>query len=152
MGARINFVFKDDLNSAVVLYSHWGETEWRRDLAMALQHSKPRWTDSSYATRMMISYLMQDSILEETGFGIFSISGPNYDLGDTTVIVDLINQTVKDDQANTVKWDVFLLAYLPVLTEQSATQGHVANKSGAQSVVGLRPTLFFDTMEELCIR
>jgi len=121
MGARINFVFKDDLNSAVVLYSHWGETEWRRDLAMALQHSKPRWTDSSYATRMMISYLMQDSILEETGFGIFSISGPNYDLGDTTVIVDLINQTVKDDQANTVKWDVFLLAYLPVLTEQNAT-------------------------------
>jgi hypothetical protein len=88
---------------------------------MALQHSKPRWTDSSYATRMMISYLMQDSILEETGFGIFSISGPNYDLGDTTVIVDLINHTVKDDQANTVKWDVFLLAYLPVLTEQSAT-------------------------------
>ena len=121
MGARINFVFKDDFNSAVVLYSHWGETEWRRDLAMALQHSKPRWTDSSYATRMMISYLMQDSILEETGFGIFSISGPNYDLGDTTVIVDLINHTVIDDQGNSVGWDVFLLAYLPVLSEQSAT-------------------------------
>ena len=123
MGARINFVFKDDLSSAVVLYSHWGETEWRRDLAMALQHSKPRWTDSSYATRMMISYLMQDSILEETGFGIFSISGPNYDLGDTTVFVDLINHTVTDDQGYTVSWNLFLEAYLPVLSEQSATQG-----------------------------
>ena len=121
MGARINFVFKDDLSSAVVLYSHWGETEWRRDLAMALQHSKPRWTDSSYATRMMISYLMQDSILEETGFGIFSISGPNYDLGDTTVFVDLINHTVTDDQGYTVSWNLFLEAYLPVLSEQSAT-------------------------------
>lgn len=121
MGARINFVFKDDFNSAVVLYSHWGETEWQRDLAMALQHSKPRWTDSSYATRMMISYLIQDSVLEETGFGIFSISGPNYDLGDTTVIVDLINHTVIDDQRNSVGWDVFLLAYAPVLSGQSAT-------------------------------
>ena len=121
MGARINFVFKDDLSSAVVLYSHWGETEWRRDLAMALQHSKPRWTDSSYATRMMISYLMQDSILEETGFGIFSISGPNYDLGDTTVFVDLINHTVTDDQGYTVSWNLFLEAYLPALSEQSAT-------------------------------
>lgn len=115
MGARINFVFKDDLNSAVVLYSHWGETEWRRDLAMALDHAKPRWTDSSYATRMIISYLMQDSILEETGFGIFSVTGPNYHMGDTTVIVDLINQTVIDDQNNTVSWETFLLAYSPNL-------------------------------------
>lgn len=121
MGARINFVFKDDLNSAVVLYSHWGETEWRRDLAMAMEHAKPRWSDSSYATRMMISYLIQDSVLEETGFGIFSISGPNYDLGDTTVIVDLINNTIIDDQKNVVGWDVFLLAYAPVLIDSNGT-------------------------------
>ena len=58
MGARINFIFKEsDNRPAVVLYSHWGETEWQRDLAMALEHSKPRWIDDSYATRMMISYL-----------------------------------------------------------------------------------------------
>jgi hypothetical protein len=48
MGARINFVFKDVQTRCilhVVLYSHWGETEWQRDLAMALQHAKPRWRD-----------------------------------------------------------------------------------------------------------
>jgi hypothetical protein len=118
MGARINFVFKDSGSSAVVLYSHWGETEWRRDIAMALEHSKTRWSDDSYATRMMISYLMQDSILEETGFGIFSISGPNYDMGDTTVIIDLSNNTIIDDQGNVVGWDVFILAYAPFLVEQ----------------------------------
>jgi len=118
MGARINFVFKDSGNSAVVLYSHWGETEWRRDLAMALEHAKPRWSDDSYATRMMISYFMQDSILEETGFGIYSITGPNYDMGDTTVIVDLSNHTVIDEQRNVVAWDVFILAYAPFLVEQ----------------------------------
>jgi hypothetical protein len=49
MGARINYVFKDeDPHPSVVLYSHWGETEWQRDLAMALQHSKPRWADIAY--------------------------------------------------------------------------------------------------------
>jgi len=32
MGARINYVFKDSLTKpSVVLYSHWGETEWQRD-------------------------------------------------------------------------------------------------------------------------
>ena len=111
MGARINFVFKDDLNSAVVLYSHWGQTEWERDLAMAMNHAKPRWGDSSYATRMMISYLIQDSILEETGFGIYSITGTNYDLGEQTVVIDLINQTVTDSVP--VKWDNFIQAFLP---------------------------------------
>ena len=119
MGARINFVFKDDLNSAVVLYSHWGETEWRRDLAMALQHSKPRWTDSSYATRMMISYLMQDSILDETGFGIYAITGTNFDLGETTVVIDIAKETISHVGSTvTVDWDKFIAAYLPVLVEQ----------------------------------
>ncbi len=61
MGARINYVFKDsETGPMVVLYSHWGETEWQRDLAQALQHAKPRWDDSSYGTRMIISYLMAD--------------------------------------------------------------------------------------------
>jgi hypothetical protein len=120
MGARINFVFKDELSSAVVLYSHWGETGWRRDIAMALEHAKPRWTDPSYATRMMISYLIQDSVLDEHGFGIYSITGTNYDLGETTVIVDLINHTVIDEQGNAVGWDVFVLAYAPVAAEVGA--------------------------------
>ena len=111
MGARINFVFKDDLDSAVVLYSHWGQTEWQRDLAMAMNHAKPRWTDSSYATRMMISYLIQDSVLEETGFGIYSITGDNYDLGEQTVVIDFVNKTVTDNVP--VKWDNFIQAYLP---------------------------------------
>jgi hypothetical protein len=120
MGARINYVFKDSLTEpSVVLYSHWGETEWQRDLAMALQHSKPRWIDSSYATRMMISYLTQDSTLEETGFGIYAVNGPDYNLGDPTVVIDFIEMTVYGvDSMTKVKWDNFVSAYLPVLVEQ----------------------------------
>jgi hypothetical protein len=98
MGARINFVFKDsEEGPSVVLYSHWGQTEWQRDLAMAMQHAKPRMLDSSYATRMMISYLIQDSVLDETGFGIYAINGNNYDLGDQTVVIDFTNNTITDN-------------------------------------------------------
>jgi hypothetical protein len=126
MGARINYIFKDsDEQPAVALYSHWGETEWQRDLAMALQHSKPRWKDYSYGTRMMISYFMQDSILEETGFGIYAVNGPNYELGDLTVVVDMTNQTIYEVGSSIhVKWDDFVQAYNPkVYAEASAVEG-----------------------------
>jgi hypothetical protein len=118
MGARINFVFQDsEKGPRVVLYSHWGETEWQRDLAMALQHSKPRLNDSAYGTRMIISYLMQDSILEETGFGIYAIDGNGLDLGETTVLVDFTTNTVTDRVS--VPFDKFINAYHPkVLAEQ----------------------------------
>jgi hypothetical protein len=119
MGARINFVFKDVEDEAhVVLYSHWGETEWQRDLAMALQHSKPRWKDYAYFTRMMISYFIQDSVLEETGFGIYAITGTNFELGETTIVIDIAKETIyeagKDLQ---VDWQLFINAYLPSLVE-----------------------------------
>ena len=126
MGARINYVFKDeDPHPSVVLYSHWGETEWQRDLAMALQHSKPRWADIAYGTRMMISYLMQDSVLEETGFGIYAVNGPNYDLGEFTVVVDMTNQTIYEVGSNVhVQWEDFVQAYNPkVYAETSAGNG-----------------------------
>jgi hypothetical protein len=116
MGARINFVFKDVEDEAhVVLYSHWGETEWQRDLSMALDHAKPRWSDYAYCTRMVISYLMQDSILEETGFGIYAITGTNFDLGETTVVIDIAKETINQVGSDTkVNWDSFVQAYLPV--------------------------------------
>jgi len=118
MGARINYIFKDsEKGPLVVLYSHWGETEWQRDLAMALQHSKPRWTDSAYGTRMIISYLMQDSILEETGFGIYAIDQDGYELGEFTVLVDFTTKTVTDKVS--IDFDKFVNAYAPeIFAEQ----------------------------------
>jgi hypothetical protein len=120
MGARINFVFKDsepavgEPSSYVVLYSHWGQDSWETDIAEALAHAKPRWEDYSYATRMMISYLIQDSILDETGFGIYAINDETYDLGEQTVIIDFINKTVTD--IHSVKFEAFVNAYGPQLT------------------------------------
>ena len=104
MGARINFVFKDsepaigEPSAWVVLYSHWGADSWEYDIANAINHAAKRiaMDDTSYTTRMMISYLMSETILDETGYGIFAISGPNSYLYDETVVIDLINKTVND--------------------------------------------------------
>jgi hypothetical protein len=124
MGARINYIFKDveaavdEPASHVVLYSHWGETEWQRDIAMALLHAKPRWSDASYFTRMIMSWLMQDSVFSDTGFGIYAINDINEDLGDTTVVIDISKETIIDNQGNVLDWQLFIEAYLPVaLTE-----------------------------------
>ena len=67
MGARCTFVFKQSEDLAVALYSHWGEDSMYVDLAQALQHAAVRKGDNEYYVRMAISYLMQDSILDETG-------------------------------------------------------------------------------------
>jgi hypothetical protein len=95
MGARINYVFKDDTDTSVVLYSHWGQTDWVCETAGALEHSRARWGDTSYATRMMISYFIRDSILDETGFGIYAINNVgSMDLGEQTVVIDVFNNNV----------------------------------------------------------
>jgi hypothetical protein len=112
MGARINFVFKDsESGPAIVLYSHWGQDSWQSDLAEALSHARPRLQDSSYGTRMIISYLIQHNILDETGFGIYAIEANNYDLGEQTVIVDFTNKTVTDNVP--VEFEAFINAYVP---------------------------------------
>ena len=112
MGARINYVFTDGSDSSVVLYSHWGQNGWEQDIARALQHATPRWNDSSYGTRMIISYLIQDSILDETGFGIYAINNVgSMDLGEQTVVIDFVSKQITDNHP--VAWEAFINAYAP---------------------------------------
>lgn len=97
MGARINFVFKgyENEKSHVTLYSHWGETRWRDDLAMALDKARPRWSDPSYGIRIVVSQLIGTNWDSETDYGLFT-STDGEDLWDTTVVVDFTKQTVND--------------------------------------------------------
>jgi len=74
MGARVNYIFDDGSDSLVVLYSHWGADSIAEDLDMAFEHAQKRKGDYSYWTRMVISYLIKDSLMQETNFGIFAIS------------------------------------------------------------------------------
>jgi len=97
MGARINFVFDDGTESLAVLYSHWGENTWQDDLAGALFHAQIRQGDHSYFTRMVISHLIKEDIMRETGFGIYAIGRDDIGKGlDKTVVLDLLSNTVTD--------------------------------------------------------
>lgn len=66
---NIYFVFPKQ-NEMVELYSNWGGYNVDKWLSAAIAHAKPRWDDDSYATRMVISHILYDSILDETGWGI----------------------------------------------------------------------------------
>jgi hypothetical protein len=113
MGARCTFVFKQSEDLAVALYSHWGEDSMYQDLAQALQHAAVRSGDKEYYVRMAISYLMQDSVLDETGFGIYACD-PN-DLGfmDHPILIDLTDNTISHDSVNHKDIDSFIKYNLP---------------------------------------
>ena len=113
MGARCTFVFKQSEDLAVALYSHWGEDEMYVDLARALQHAAPRKGDNEYYVRMAISYLMQDSILEETGFGIYACNPNRMEWMDHPILIDLTNNTVSHDNVDHKDIDSFIAYNLP---------------------------------------
>jgi hypothetical protein len=113
MGARCTFVFKQKEDLAVALYSHWGEDSMYEDLARALQHAAVRNGDAEYYTRMAISYLLKDSIMDETGFGLYACN-PNTALSymDHPILIDLTDNTITHDDVEH-KIDNFINYNLP---------------------------------------
>ena len=97
MGARCTFVFKQSEDLAVALYSHWGEDSMHSDLAHALQHAAVRKSDTEYYTRMAVSYLLQDSILDETGFGLYACNPNDLGFADHPILIDITNNTITDE-------------------------------------------------------
>jgi hypothetical protein len=80
------------------LYSHWGETSWREDLALALTAAQKRikMADISYATRIIIDQLTKDGRDSETGFGIY-LADTTENYYDTVVEIDMTTQMVNDE-------------------------------------------------------
>jgi hypothetical protein len=97
MGARCTFVFKQSEDLAVALYSHWGEDAMHSDLAQALQHAVVRKSDNEYYTRMAVSYLLKDSILDETGFGLYACNPNDLGWAEHPILIDLTNNTITDE-------------------------------------------------------
>ena len=127
MGARCTFVFKQSEDLAVALYSHWGEDSMYQDLAQALQHAAVRSGDREYYVRMAISHLLKDSILDETGFGIYACN-PN-DLGfmDHPILIDLTDNTISHDNVDHKSIGSFIDYNLPssVLSTVGASSAEV---------------------------
>jgi hypothetical protein len=97
MGARCTFIFKQSEDLAVALYSHWGEDSMHSDLAEALQHAALRFGDTEYYTRMAVSYLLKDSILDETGFGLYACNPNDLGFADHPILIDLTDNTITDE-------------------------------------------------------
>ena len=78
MGNRVNYVFlPDEANSneaVTVLYIHNARNNGADDLALALDKARPRWSDSYYGKRIIISQLIGEDLWDsEIGAGLFSI-------------------------------------------------------------------------------
>lgn len=98
MGDRIVYTIKQDKDLSVNLYSHWGGYGRFEDLARALKAAEPRWSDSSYATRIIVSQLIGDEWNSELGFGLWASNGQGDYGGDhPDIIIDLVNKTVTDE-------------------------------------------------------
>lgn len=95
MGARTNFELKD-YKGSVWLYSHWGGDDKSTDFAKALEHARPRWGDTPYAIRMVVSYFIKDNILGDTGYGLgsYEFGEESYD----TLSADFVSATVDYEQ------------------------------------------------------
>jgi hypothetical protein len=112
MGARINFCFKTEENNdtLIYLYSHWGESTWRNDLANALDQANPRWEDNNYCLRIIIDQLTKDGRDKETGYGIGIVQQSEIENMDYPVLVNVLSQTVTDE-GDQQGWSSFIQQY-----------------------------------------
>ena len=70
MGDRANVGFVQPNGHTIVLYGHWAGHNMLSNLAEAVFKARPRWNDSSYATRITISHMVADQWNSETGWGL----------------------------------------------------------------------------------
>ena len=70
MGDRANFGFVQPNGETIVLYGHWAGNQMLGKLADAVINARPRWVDSSYATRIVVSQMVGEGWAMETGWGL----------------------------------------------------------------------------------
>jgi hypothetical protein len=98
MGDRIVYTIKQDKDLSVNLYSHWGGYDRFVTLAKAIKTAEPRWNDTSYATRIIVSQLIGDQWDQELGFGLWASNSEGAYGGDhPDITIDLVSKTVEDE-------------------------------------------------------
>lgn len=118
MGDRIVFSIKQDKDLSLNLYSHWGGYDRFIDLARALEAARPRWNDTGYGARIIVSQLIGDQWNSETGFGLWASSeGGDFGGDHPDITIDLVNNTVSDE-TGTHTFEQFI-AYHGSLTEKT---------------------------------
>lgn len=81
MGDRGNVFFVDKVSGkqldGIYMYTHWsgGSLPWL--VQAALKRGKGRWGDSQYLARIVFCELIQESVMDETGYGLSTQIGDN---------------------------------------------------------------------------
>ena len=98
MGDRIVYVIRQDKDLSLNLYSHWGGYDRFVSLAKALRAAEPRWNDTTYAARIIVSQLIGTDWAEETGFGLWASNEHGLYGGDhPDIVINLVDKTVTDE-------------------------------------------------------
>jgi len=98
VGDRVVYSIKQDKDSSVNLYSHWGGESRFINLAVALKAAEPRWGDETYCTRIIVSQLIGEDWNSETGYGLWASGSDGVYGGDwPDITIDLKNKTVIDE-------------------------------------------------------
>lgn len=70
MGDRGNVEMVYEGEKKIYLYTHWNGSELPGIVRSALIRGKDRWDDPAYLARIIFCEMIQDSVLDETGYGI----------------------------------------------------------------------------------
>jgi hypothetical protein len=95
MGDRGNVFFVDGKQGKALggmyMYSHWGGSTLWSTVRDALVRGRERWGDSQYLARIVFCELVQESVMELTGYGLGTEMGDN---GHAIVRIDDSKQRV----------------------------------------------------------
>jgi len=95
MGCRGNIVITQDSGKApLYFYTHWEGYKIKQVLQDALKRGKGRWGDDPYLARIIFCEMIQNDVLNKTGFGISTFECDN-DGENPIVYVSIPDQTVK---------------------------------------------------------
>ena len=111
MGDRVIYNIKQKDGKYVSLYSHWGGSDSRNDLAKALQKAEPRWSDETYCARIITSQIIGDNWRDVLGFGIWASDEPH--TYEKWYVIDMANQEIEgEDTGNEmVSFEKFVEQY-----------------------------------------
>ncbi len=117
MGDRAVTGFRETPESPTIfIYQHWSGSEQCDVLARALEASRSRWGDDSYATRICLSQIVGDSWKGELGYGIYAggtSHGADYDyilvVDWSRMVVMVCHNNDSDTVIGEISFDGFLL-------------------------------------------
>jgi len=70
MGDRGNIEMIYESGEKIYFYSHWGGSDLTDVLRKALERGKDRWGDEPYLARIIFCEMIQDDVMDLTGYGI----------------------------------------------------------------------------------